>query len=482
MSFVNKDWIDLVNRRSDDYINGVENFLKFVFSNRPPGTTEILCPCKNCSNRYYKDRATVKEHCIVLGFEKWYKNWTFHGEDYVNLQGTQNESAENDNLHDMDMHSNMRQLVEEGFGIQRPGMDEVVQSDKNAVKFFKLLKDAETELWEGCEEFTRLSFIVELMHLKTISGWSNKSFTELLKILNRAMPKTTKLPGSCKDAYKMTSDLGFSYKTWDACVNHCMLFRNETEKLQKCKICGASRYKEVEGDKSNNKKIPVKKMWYFPLKPRLQRLYWSSKTSSLMTWHSDHRIEDGVLRHPADSQAWKHFDKMYPTFAKESRNVRLCLASDGFNPYRNMSCTHSSWPVVLIPYNLPPWLCMKQSNFILSVLTQGPKEPGQKIDVYLQPLIEELKELWEIGVHTYDASKNEMFTLRASLMWTLNDFPAYADLSGWSTKGEFACPTCNKRPQAQWLKHSRKWTYVGHGRFLKSNHPFRKDKRSFDGS
>jgi len=62
------------------------------------------------------------------------------------------------------------------------------------------------------------------------------------------------------------------------------------------------------------------------------------------------------------------------------------------------------WPVILIPYDLPPWLCMKKENFILSLLISGPKGPGNDIDVYLQPLIEELIELWEVGVLTYDAA------------------------------------------------------------------------------
>ncbi|GJU24568.1 hypothetical protein Tco_1163189 [Tanacetum coccineum] len=75
--------------------------------------------------------------------------------------------------------------------------------------------------------------------------------------------------------------------------------------------------------------------------------------------------------------------------------VRLGLASDGVNPFRTMSTTHSTWPVLLIPYNLPPWLCMKQQSFILSSVIPGEKAPGNDIDVYLQPLIHELKLLWK---------------------------------------------------------------------------------------
>ena len=113
-----------------------------------------------------------------------------------------------------------------------------------------------------------------------------------------------------------------------------------------------------------------------------------------MRWHDEDRTKDGKLRHLVDTEAWKDFDKRNPDFEKDSRNVRLDLASDGFNPFRNLSSKHSTWPVMLIPYNLPPWICMKQTSLILSMIIPGPDSPGNDIDVYLQPLIDELLELW----------------------------------------------------------------------------------------
>ena len=77
---------------------------------------------------------------------------------------------------------------------------------------------------------------------------------------------------------------------------------------------------------------------------------------------------------------------------------------------------------------------MKKEFSMMSLLIRGPISPGKDIDVYLQPLMDELKELWEIGVETYDASKKENFQMRAALLWTINDFPTYAMTSGWSTK------------------------------------------------
>ncbi|GKF90088.1 retrovirus-related pol polyprotein from transposon 17.6, partial [Tanacetum coccineum] len=74
------------------------------------------------------------------------------------------------------------------------------------------------------------------------------------------------------------------------------------------------------------------------------------------------------MQHPVDGGAWKKFDMKYPDFTKEPRNVRLGLCADGFNPFGNLSQTYSMWPVILTTYNLPPWLCMKESNFMLTLL------------------------------------------------------------------------------------------------------------------
>ena len=75
---------------------------------------------------------------------------------------------------------------------------------------------------------------------------------------------------------------------------------------------------------------------------------------------------------------------------------------------------------------------MKSEYSILSLLIPGPQSPGNDIDIYLQPLIDELKLLWDSGVETYDASRNETFQMWATLIWTISDFPTYAMLSSWS--------------------------------------------------
>jgi hypothetical protein len=183
------------------------------------------------------------------------------------------------------------------------------------------------------------------------------------------------------------------------------------------------------------------------------------------------------MAHPSDGEAWKHFDQMHPEFAKEPRNVRLGLCTDGFAPFGNFGKNYSCWPVMVTPYNLPPWLCMKRQFIFLSVLVPGPKNPKGNLDVYLQPLIKELKQLWETGLFTYDVSTKQNFDMRAALMWTINDFPAYGMLSGWTTAGVNACPYCGNGNKSFWLKHSGKCTWFDcHRQFLPEDHIFRTDK------
>ncbi|XP_058775279.1 uncharacterized protein LOC131649536 [Vicia villosa] len=296
------------------------------------------------------------------------------------------------------------------------------------------------------------------------------------------------IPESFYKTKAMISGLGLDYKKIDACPNDCMLFWKEHEKENSCTICEASRWKQnaaTEGCESeqpkNDCRVPAKVLRHFPLIPRLQRLFMCSKTAESMRWHEEERSKDGKLRHPADGEAWKDFDELHPDFSSESRNVRLGLTSDGFNPFRTMSLSHSTWPVLMMVYNTPPWLSMKPEYTMLSLLIPGPKSPGNDIDVYLQPLIEELKELWESGIETYDSSMNQTFQMRAALLWTISDYPAYAMLSGWSTKGKLACACCKSNNNSLYLKHSHKTCYMDHRTFLTRTHSWRDDVKSFNG-
>ncbi|GJT16602.1 hypothetical protein Tco_0875308 [Tanacetum coccineum] len=156
----------------------------------------------------------------------------------------------------------------------------------------------------------------------------------------------------------------------------------------------------MERQEWNGKKVPNKVLRYFLIILRLQHLYKSNHTAKHMTWHAT---------------------------GKSTENG---LTADGFNPFGNLSQSYSMWPIILTTYNLPPWLCMKETSFMLTLLIPGHKSPGKDINVYLRPLIDDLIKLWKPeGVKTIDA---------------ITDTPSERVLS--------------------------KTTYVGHRRFLKKNH------------
>jgi len=112
-------------------------------------------------------------------------------------------------------------------------------------------------------------------------------------------------------------------------------------------------------------------------------------------------------------------------------------------------------------------------------MISGLKQPGNDIDVYLSPLIEDLKLMWDHDVEVFDGFDNETFKLHAMLFCTINDFSAYGNLSGYSVKGHKACPICEEDTTSQQLKHGRKTLYLRHQSFLKSHHPYRRLKKAF---
>ncbi|XP_050215350.1 uncharacterized protein LOC126666401 [Mercurialis annua] len=486
---MDRNWINhkgISDRRKPDYIKGVNEFLDFSFI-KVGRCGKIRCPCNICMNGKFQTRESAFNHLIVYGILTDYRKWSFHGEE-------SDEELEDDE-DDLEVDETIK-LVHDVTNVRASDFtfresEMCCENIENDVpeKFSRLMNDADKELFPGCKNFSKLEFILHLLHIKCINSWSDKSFTMLLTLLKKVFLHDETFPHNSYEAKKYMRDLGLNYNKIHACKNDCILYRKNYANAESCHVCGCSRWKsnedktDIEKSKAvKGKKIPNKVLRHFPLIPRLQRLYMSSKLACHMRWHKEKRCDDGILRHPADSKAWKTVDQTYPNFSSDPRNIRLGLSTDGFNPFGNLSTSYSIWPVIVVPYNLPPWMSMKSDFLMLSLLIPGDKAPGNNIDIYLEPLIEELEELWEVGVEFYDAFSSTTFSLHAVLLWTISDFPAYAKLSGWSTKGKLACPSCNINTCSLQLKHCHKFCYMGHRRFLEANHKWRFDKKSFDGN
>ena len=139
------------------------------------------------------------------------------------------------------------------------------------------------------------------------------------------------------------------------------------------------------------------------------------------------------MRSVADSPQWKKIDQNEPEFAAVHTNMWLGLVGDGIIPFRNNAIKHYTWVLLITVYNLPPWLLTKKFFISLAVLIPGPKSPNsENIDVFLAPIVRDLLKLWVGGpaINMAMPEGNGRFTLRAMLIWTVNDFPAYGLLSG----------------------------------------------------
>jgi hypothetical protein len=175
--------------------------------------------------------------------------------------------------------------------------------------------------------------------------------------------------------------------------------------------------------------------------------------------------------HPADRSKLRAINYKYKNhFAKEIRNIRFSWSMDGMCPFNMVSSKHSIWHVTLCIYNLPPWLCIKRTYIMMPLPIQGPKQPGNDIDVYLEPLVDDLMKLWHHGVRVWDEYKREHFTVKAMLFVTITDLPGLGSLSGQVTKGYKGCVVCLDDTDARWLSNTKKLVYMGHRRFLSITH------------
>ncbi|GJZ44787.1 Myc-type, basic helix-loop-helix domain-containing protein [Tanacetum coccineum] len=125
-----------------------------------------------------------------------------------------------------------------------------------------------------------------------------------------------------------------------------------------------------------------------------------------------------------------NFDMMKPEFSGDARNVRLGLAADGFNPFGMMSQTYSTWPVILTTYNTPSWITSR---------------------------------IMERSLKT----ERRCLTLEVVCL-------------GRSGKATTHGPTGNVKTPSMAVKN--KIAYVGHRRFLRTQHPQRNKFKEYYGS
>ncbi|KAL6211513.1 hypothetical protein ACLB2K_016737 [Fragaria x ananassa] len=149
-------------------------------------------------------------------------------------------------------------------------------------KYNKLVREVQTLLYPGSEH-TMLGTVMEQMRMKNKRGKSNVYFDEDMALMKKVLSKGNSCLANFDDVINMLADLGLEVQKIDTCVNNCMLYYKEKEAEDECPHCYKPKYKTTSTlSKQKNRPIPKNVLHYFPLGPRLQRLYMSSHTAKHM--------------------------------------------------------------------------------------------------------------------------------------------------------------------------------------------------------
>jgi hypothetical protein len=391
-----------------------------------------------------------------------------------------------------DVHRQVMEALDRGDALHREraaatdmDVDDDLESE-SMQGLEELYKQCTTPLYRG-SKCSVVSATIVIMNMCVVFGVSNNFTSELLLYLSEdLLPEGNKLPRSQYAAAKTIRKLGMNYNNIHACPDGCVLYEGDISELNACPKCSKSRW--MDGTNT----VPSKVIRHFPLIPRLKRMWRSPELVGMLTGYTKRVSEDGIMRSVVDSPAWKHIDSdvAFDNFGVERRNMRLALALDGVNPFKLSNTNWSTWPVLILIYNLEPWFVTKKFFISLCILISGKRSPNDgNIDVFLRPLLDELQQLWH-GVPTLDFSKppgSRRFNMKGLLMWTISDFPAYGLISGLCCKGYKGCPccgpdtdgrsakTCDMRPDRS--TKGSKIVFGGMRRYLARHHPYRRNTR-----
>ncbi|CAM8894363.1 unnamed protein product [Rhodiola kirilowii] len=313
-----------MDRSSKHYYEGIKSFIGFVNDNRVDHPTHI-CPCRRYKLRKPKiTLGEIKAHLIRHGMKQDYIIWTLHGEvddrpplpslytkrrQYLMQMNEESSSQYSSGNH---YENPTMEMLDDAFPFRvnyETSVDDDMLNEDNTDTFGKeaydkyhtLVTEAQTPIYSG-SDITVLEAILKAMQVKVANRSPDKSFNDHLRLCKEILPRENNFPSCYRDVKKLLKNLGLGYETIHACEHGCMLFCKENKDLQNCLVCNEARYDDTRS------KAPKK-----------------------------------VVKHPADGDSWQTFNREFPDFANERRNVRLGLSTDGFNPFGASGLSHSTW-------------------------------------------------------------------------------------------------------------------------------------------
>ena len=219
-----------------------------------------------------------------------------------------------------------------------------------------------------------------------------------------------------KDIAQRSGNYAYSVKL--GCSDNCILFLNEETE---CSVCNSSS--------------PPRKHYYFPLIPRLQKMYEIKDVCKRQLYRAEYIPDGSYIRDIFDGSVYQKLKQR--DFFRFETDVALGLTLDGLNLFN--SGTNDTWIVAVTNMNAPPEIRSKLENMFIVAIISGPNSP-KRMDSFLKPIVEELK-LLENGVaNCFNSVTNQQFVLHAYLLFIGGDIPAVC--KALSIKGVNAVSPC----------------------------------------
>lgn len=208
--------------------------------------------------------------------------------------------------------------------------------------------------------------------------------------------------------------------------------------------CGTRLLSEVKLKSGNSKFYPRKFYCYKPISESLLSLCKREGfLASCEVWRL-RNIPDGMLCDIYDGQVWKDFHYIGGApFLAVPHNLALILNIDWFRPYKHTP--YSVGAIYIVVANLPRSKRFRKENLLLVGLVPGPGEPPIHMNTYLDPLVDELISLWDVGIQVTTPDFLQPITIKAALICSACDIPACRKVLGfYGHMSKMGCSKCTK--------------------------------------
>ncbi|XP_072043489.1 uncharacterized protein [Amphiura filiformis] len=305
---------------------------------------------------------------------------------------------------------------------------------------------------------------------KTVDMVSQDAMTQMFTAVKLLLPPDNRLPDTWNKAYRMVAPDLIPVQHADMCPDDHVIFTGQFAQLDKCpkKGCGKSRYSDMQ------KKIPVKKLPYLPLLPRIKRLLEIPRIKSLMILKQPGPPAP-VMRDVWDAPMLAHLYQE-GAFGEVCKELFFGISIDGFDPFSHNKLSYSMTPVIMTCLNFPPEVRHKLGYMLLSTIIPGPSAP-KDMNCALQLLVDELVEAGSSG----EGISVDGVVYRAKLALGVFDFPGCGKVIKGAGSGskEHCCRKC--LITGTYYRGYGTVLYAQNRRFLPENHVLRNEEWGNEG-